>query len=269
MFDFLNHTFMVYALLLGLALGVAAALISPFLVLNRQSMIADGLSHVAFSGVIFGLLLFNQPLYFAIPFAIIAVIAITYLGQLQTIEFDSAIGVISVFALAIGLITISLSDGFNRSIESLLVGSILSVTLFEVIFSLILVALTLGFILMFYRPLLSITYDPVFAEFSGAKIDVLRYGLAILTAIFVVVGVRSVGMLLISAFIIFPSLVASQLSKSFKNTLIIGVIIAIFTVFLGITISYHFDIPTGSTIAVIYTFELILFLTIRKFIRRT
>src|SRR5690554_7046579 len=109
--DFFSQGFMVYALIIGLALGLGAALLSPFLVLNNKSMIADGLSHVAFTGMIFGLLVFpNQPIYLALPIAIVASIAITYISKIKMIESDAAIGVVSAFTLAVGLITVSVSD---------------------------------------------------------------------------------------------------------------------------------------------------------------
>jgi zinc transport system permease protein len=258
---------MIYALILGLSLGLAAALISPFLVLNHQSMIADGLSHVAFAGIIFGLLLFDEPIYFALPFVIGAAFLITYLGNLKMISHDASIGVVSAFSLAIGLIAVTLSSGFNRSIESLLVGSILTVTLFDVLFSVGLFLLILSFVLIFYRPLLSITYDSSYAKIKGIKYNFLRYGLSAITAAFIVIGIRSTGMLLISAFIIFPSLIASQFAKSFRQTITFGLILSLITIFIGITFAYHLDIPVGSSIVVIYTVILIAAIGFRKILK--
>lgn len=264
MFDFLSYSFMQYALILGLAIGLATALISPFLVLSNQAMIADGLSHVSFTGIIFGLLLFDQPIYFAIIYSVIGALIISFLSQQKMIKQDSAIGVVSAFSLAIGLIVVSLSDGFNRSIESLLVGSILTVGLTEVIVSLIILLLVTLFVVFNYRRLLSITYDNNYAKFSGIKYHLLKYMLAAITAVIVVVGVRTVGMLLISAFIIFPALIASQISKSFKHTLIISLISAFITVFISIFISFHLNIPTGSTIVVLYSLILIVSIFYRR-----
>lgn len=264
MFDFLNHTFMIYALLLGLFISVSAAMISPYIVLSNQSMIADGLSHIAFTGIIIGILVSSQPFYFAIPFSIIASILITFLGEQKMIEKDSAIGVISSFSLAIGLVVVSLSSGFNNSIEALLVGSILTVSLFDVIASILLLILITVFILIFYRKLLSITYDETYSRFKKVHYRLFKYLLSSLTAIFIVVGVRSVGMLLISTFIIFPSLIASQLSKSFFQTIILGIISAVFAVFVGVTTSYHLDIPTGSSIVLVYVVLLIISIGYRK-----
>ncbi len=268
MFDFFTEEFMQSALLLGLSLAIAAAFLSPYLVLSHQAMIADGMAHISFTGIAIGLLLSTQPLYFAIPFAILASITITFLAEKGNLQNDAAISVVSAFSLAIGIIIIRLFKGFNRSIESLLVGSILTVMKSELVLPMILMTITIVFVILCYRPLLAMTYDPEYAKFTGVRTNLLRYGLSILTAVFVVVGVKTVGILLISAYTVFPSLIAGQFSRSFKYTLFGGVITAVISTFIGITISYHLDIPPGSTIVVVYSFGLVLAYALKKTLRR-
>lgn len=268
LFNLFKYDFLILALVLGLAVGISAALISPFIVLNHQSNIADGLSHIGFTGIVFGSLLFNQPLYFAIPFAIVASFLIFWLSKLKMMESDSAIGIVSTFALAIGLIALNIFDGVDFKVEEVLVGQILTVTLTEVIVSIVLLAIVLVFILIMYRRLLLTTYDETFAKFKKSKVNLTRYLLSALTAVFVVMGVRTVGMLLISAFVVFPSLIASQLSKSFKNTLIISTIIAFAVIISGFLVSVLFDLPTGATIVVIYTITLLFAIGYRKVLRK-
>lgn len=269
--DFFSQGFMVYALIIGLALGLGAALLSPFLVLNNKSMIADGLSHVAFTGMIFGLLVFpNQPIYLALPIAIVASIAITYISKIKMIESDAAIGVVSAFTLAVGLITVSVADGgFNQSIESLLTGAILSTSTLDVILAIVAFVIVVIFVLLFYRKLISSSYDPLFAKFSKVKHNLLNYLLSALVATFIVVGVRTIGMLLISSFIIFPSLIAAQVSNSFKQNIFIGFITAFIVITTGMFVSFELDLPTGSTIVVIYAIFLLLAILYRKFLRRS
>jgi|SRR5690554_5073209 len=269
--DFFSQGFMVYALIIGLALGLGAALLSPFLVLNNKSMIADGLSHVAFTGMIFGLLVFpNQPIYLALPIAIVASIAITYISKIKMIESDAAIGVVSAFTLAVGLITVSVADGgFNQSIESLLTGAILSTSTLDVILAIVAFVIVVIFVLLFYRNLISSSYDPLFAKFSKVKHNLLNYLLSALVATFIVVGVRTIGMLLISSFIIFPSLIAAQVSNSFKQNIFIGFITAFIVITTGMFVSFELDLPTGSTIVVIYAIFLLLAILYRKFLRRS
>lgn len=269
MFSFLQYTFMVYALILAILIALAAALLSPFLVLSKQSLIADGMAHIAFTGVVIGLLFSNEPLYIALPFAVIAALAITFLSEKARLDNDAAIGVVSVFALALGLIIISVSDGFNRSVESLLVGSLLTVTVPELIGASVLALLVIAFILFFYRKLLVTTFDPTYAKFSGIHTRFLKYALSALTAIFVVVGVRAIGALLISAFILFPTLIARQITRSFNATLYTGIIFALVATFLGIVLSYHLALPTGPTIIMVFSGFLVLsFATNKIFLRK-
>jgi len=267
MFDYLKETFMQNALLLGVALSISAAFLSPYLVLNNKALIADGMSHISFTGIIIGLLFSDQPLYFAIPFAILTSILITFLTQSKTMQGDVAIGVVSVFSLALGFIIINASTGFNRSIEQMLVGNILTVTTSEVIISIILMFIIMAFVLLLYRPLLSLTYDLDYARFTGVKTSILNYLLSSLTALFIVIGVRTIGILLISAYIIFPALISSQIAKSFKNTLLIGVGLSVITIIFGLLLSYHLDWPSSSTIVVVYTLFFVVAFIIGK-IRR-
>ena len=268
MFDFLQYEYIQYALLIGVALGVSAAFLSPYLIFTQQALIADGLAHVSFTGITIGILVGNQPLYFAIPFAIIATILIKYLSQIKNINGDAAIGVVSSVALAAGLIIISQSAGFNRSIEGMLVGSILTTTKTDLYVAYIVAALVIGFVIFFYRPLLSLTYDYEYAKFSKVKTNFLSYGIAVLTSLFVVIGVNTIGTLLISSLIIFPALIASQFGKNFTSILSIGSIVSLFTIISGIIIAHFLGMPAGSTIVIIYAVLLIIAMGSKKLIRR-
>lgn len=269
--DFFSQRFLIYALLISLNLGLGAALLSPFLVFNRQSNIADGLSHVAFTGIIVGMLSVpSQPLIIALPIAIAASIGITFLGNLKMIEQDSSIGVISALFLAAGLIIISVSGGgFSKDIDSLLRGVILSTNTLDVVFSLLALFVILIFVLLNYRKLISISYDTTYAKFSKVKYSLLKYTLSALTAVFIVLGVRTIGMLLISSFIIFPALIGSQVARSFKQTILISSLSAIVVIILGAFISFGLDLPFGSTIVVVYGVVLFVLIIIRKAAKRT
>lgn len=264
MLELFNHTFMIYAFLLGLGLAISAAFLSPFLVLNHQSMIADGLSHVAFTGVILGFLFSGQPLYFAIPFVVLASFLITFLSDQAHLNNDAAISVVSSVSLAIGLIIATMGSGFNRSIESLLVGSILTVTSVEIILSWILVLIVTLFVILNYRTLLSMTYDLEYAKFSKKPTKLLRYTLSAITALFVVVGVRTVGTLLIAAFTVFPALIASQITIGFKRALFYGILASAISMVLGIVISYYLNMPTGSTVVLLYAMALMFAYGLKK-----
>lgn len=268
MFDLLQYDFIVNALFIGITLALSASLLSPYLVLNQQAMIADGLAHVSFAGLVLGILLSNEALYIAIPFVMIASLFIKYLSTTDKMNGDAAIGLVASVSFAIGLILIKKGSGFNISVESMLVGNIFTATKADMILSSIVSLLILGFVVMFYRPLFLMTYDLNYAKFSKVKTNLLGYGLSLLTAAFIVIGVRTIGTLLISALIVFPSIISSQWTKSFKMTLLLGMISSLIIVVLGIFIAHPLEIPVGSTIVVIYTILLIILMILKKVLRR-
>jgi len=267
MIDLLQYDFIQRAILIGIALAISAAMLSPFLVLNQQAMIADGLAHVSFAGIILGILLSNEPLMIAIPFVMIASLFIKYLSTTKSMNGDAAIGLVSSVAFAIGLILVKKGRGFNISIESMLVGNIFTATATDMLLSLLVAALAIVFILVFYRKLFLITYDLDYAKFSKVQVTLLGYLLSGLTAFFIVVGVRTIGTLLISALVVFPSVISSQLTRSFKNTLLFGVISSLSIVILGIFVAHPLAIPVGSTIVVMYAILLILIFIIKKVVK--
>lgn len=268
MFDFLQYGFIQHAFIIGIALALSASLLSPFLVLNQQALIADGLAHVSFAGIILGMVLYNEPVYIAIPFVMAASLLIKYLSTKKTINGDAAIGLVSALSFAIGLIIVKKGQGFNISIESLLVGNIFTATNAELILSIVITVIIALYILFLYRPLLMMTYDESYAKFAKVKTTLLGYVLAGLTAFFIVIGVRTIGTLLISALVIFPSVISSQLTKSFKNTLILGIVSSFIIVILGIFIAHPLQIPVGSTIVVIYSVLLLSLILIKTLVRR-
>lgn len=268
MADFLQYGFIQNAILIGVALALSAALLSPFLVLNQQAMIADGLAHVSFAGVILGVILSGEPLFVAVPFVMLASLIIKYLSTTKTINGDAAIGLVSSVSFAVGLILVKKGQGFSISIESMLVGNIFTATATDMMLSVIITFLIVGFIGAFYRPLFLMTYDMNYAKFSKVKVQLLGYVLAALTSVFIVIGVRTIGTLLISALVVFPSIISSQWSKSFKNTLLLGIASSLVIVLFGIFIAHPLEIPVGSTIVVIYALVLLVSIVAKSLLRR-
>lgn len=264
MFEIFSYQFMINAFIVGILISISASLLSPFLVLKGQSMIADGLAHTSFLGFVIGILLINQPIWIAILITVIASLLIRLLIEKTNISPDSAVAVISAATFSIGLILISLFDGFNISIEAVMVGSILTSTLTEILISLVLMILIIIFVLVFYRSLYKITYDDEYVKMSKTKYRLLNYILYLLTAILIVIGVKSVGALLVSSLIIFPTLISTQYKLSFSKTIILGIIVSIITMFIGIYSSYYLDIPTGSTIVIINLLVLIISFIYKK-----
>ncbi|PZM83724.1 hypothetical protein DLH72_03515 [Candidatus Gracilibacteria bacterium] len=237
------------AILVGLFISVSAVLVSPFLVLNKQSMIADGMSHASFLGFIIALLFMNEPIYIALIITAVFSVILRFIIRNTNIEGDSAIGIISSVAFSIGLIIIS-KKNFNVSVDSLIEGNLLAAKNFDVIVSGIVLTVTALFVTIYYRQLLSTTFDEEYTKFNKINGSLLGYIISILVSVLIVVSVRQVGALLTSSLIILPTTIATQFKKNFSKTLIISLLASISSFIIAFFISILFDLNPGPVIVV-------------------
>lgn len=247
----LTTSFVLKAILVGILVAINASLLGIFLVLKKHSMIGEGLAHVSFATIAIALFLGITPLYVSLPLVTIASILILKLTEKTHIHADSAIGLVASFSVALGYIIASTTSGFSINLSSYLFGSILLVTNTEVYLALILTIIVTATVLYFYHSFFALTYDEEYAEVLGLKTKFLNYLLSILTSFTIVLGINVVGTMLISSLIIFPTVTALQIAKSFKTTIIISLIVSISSIFLGIILSIIINTPTGATIVVL------------------
>lgn len=262
------YEFVWIAFISGALLGIGSAFLSPFLVLSNKSLIADGLSHTSFTGIIIGLIFSNQPIWIALVFTVLASLLITFVSKRLKTGGDTAIGMIGTVSMAIGFIIVSVREGFNQSIETLLVGNIFTISYLEVGLIVGIVVLIVLYVLLLYPKLISSLYDHEFAKFQKIKVDLNDYILSILIALLVVVGVKAVGILLMSSLVIFPTLIARNFSTSFKQNLFIGVGISVVTIIIGIIIAHYLEVPAAATIVCLYGIILIFSFIFGKLTRR-
>lgn len=249
--DILQYTFIQRAYLAGSFIAVLCAMLGLFLVLRRLSLIGDGLAHVSFGAIALGLLLGVYPFYAAIPVVVIGSYFILKLTQRAKVYGDAAIGIISSLGIAVGVILASLSRGFNVDLFSYLFGNILAISTYEVYLSIGLSLAVLFTIVLIYNDLFSVTFDEEFARITGIRTDRINLVLTFLTAVTVVLAIKVVGILLVSALLIIPAATALQIARGFKGAMILSVLDAIISVLLGITISFFLDLPAGATIVMI------------------
>ncbi len=258
--ELIQYNFILKALLVGCFVALSCSFIGVFLVLKRLSLIGDGLAHIAFASVSLSLLLSSSPLFFSVPISVFSSILILRLTKTTQISGDSAIGLVSATAVAVGVLIASMGKGFNVDLFSYLFGNILIIENVDVIISIAISIFVLVIILLHYNSIFAVIYDEDFAITMGIKVNTINYIIAILTAITVVVGIHVVGIMLISSMIIFPAVTALQMGKGFKQTILISSIISVGSVIVGIFISLIIDTPTGATIvllnAIIFAFIL-------------
>ena len=246
--SYFSYKFVLYAFIVGALVSLCASLLGVSLVLKRCSMIGDGLSHVSFGALAIAAVLGFAPLVFSIPIVIVAAVILIKGSQSKKISGDSAIAMISSASLALGVIVISLTKGMNTDISSYMFGSLTAMSETDVVLSIVLSVLVLVFYFFFFNRIFAITFDESFARASGIKTGRLENTLAVVTAVTIVIGMRVIGAMLISALVIFPALTAMRLFKSFRSVCIAAAIISVACAFIGICLSCLFSIPTGASI---------------------
>lgn len=257
----LQYSFIQKAFLAGSFVAITCSFLGLFLVLRKMSLIGDGLSHVSFGAIALGLYFGLYPFYIAVPVVMLASILILKISQKAQLYGDAAIGIVSAVGIASGVILASLSNGFNVDLFSYLFGNILAISANEALLSVMLSLVVLLTIYFFYWDLFSATFDEEYAKTTGIKTDFINSLLTVLTAITVVLSVKVVGIMLVSALLILPSVTALQVSRKFKTALFLGGLFSIISVLAGITLSFILDLPAGATIvminAVFFIFALI------------
>ncbi len=245
----LSREYIRNAFVVGITMSICGALLGVSLVLKKHSMIGDGLSHVGFGAVAVAACMGWAPLAFAIPIVMASSFLILWLANKNKIFGDSAIAVFSTLALAIGYAAIELGEGVNFNVSSYLYGSLLGVGKTEVIISLVVMVIVVALYILLYNRIFSVTFDETFAKSTGTKTLLINCVIAVLTSLTVVIGMKVMGALLITALIIFPTLSARQIFKTFKGVTIFAVIASVISFSLGLLLACIIgNLPIGSSI---------------------
>jgi zinc transport system permease protein len=249
--ELFQYDFMIKALIVGGFLSLSCAILGFFLVMKRYALIGDGLAHVCFATTSLAVILAASPLVITLPLVTLSAFGIIKLNEKAGLHGDAAIGLMSSLSVAVGVCIASLSKGFNVDIMSTLFGSILVLTQTDVIVAGLLCVIIVGGLLAYYPKLLAISYDSEFSTVSGLPVKRINTIVMMFTAITLAIGIRLVGTMLISSLLIFPAVTALQLSKSFKQSIILACMLALFCAGAGVIGSYILNIPTGACIVLL------------------
>ena len=248
------YPFVRYALIVGVLIALCSSLLGVTLVLKRFSFIGDGLSHVAFGAMaIAAVLNLTNRMIIVLPVTVICAILLLRTGQNTRIKGDAAIAMISVGALALGYLLMSMfstSANLSGDVCGALFGStsILTLTKGEVRLCIGLSVLVLLFYGLFYHRIFDVTFDETFSRATGTAVEAINLVIAVITAVIIVLAMNLVGSLLISALIIFPALAAMRLFRSFLSVTLFAAVLSITCALAGIIISILASTPVGSTI---------------------
>ena len=253
-----NYDFMVRAAVAGVAIAVSAGLIGLPLVLRRNAMIGDGLSHVGFAVFAVAAVLGIAPLQFAIPIVILTSFLMFKFSERARIGGDAIIALVSASALAVGVLVVSLG-GVNMDINSYLFGSILAVSEADMIASLIATVVVIVFFVLCYHQIFAMSFDAKFASSVGVKTKYYELVFAVLCSVVIVLGMKIAGALLVSSLLVFPCVTARYAARSFREVTIMSAILAVVGFVIGLVLSYVLSVPTGATIVLTNLVMLIIF----------
>ncbi|SEQ28234.1 metal ABC transporter permease [Piscibacillus halophilus] len=261
-YELLRNTFYT-----GLLVGLIAPLLGAFIVVRRQSMIADGLSHVTLAGLAFGLfmqkkytLLMFAPFHTGILFSIIGALIIENLRDVYKAFQEIAIPIILSVGVGLSIVFIALADGINTDIYTYLFGSIAAISSSDLRLIIFISLLVIIFIFVCYKDLFALSFDSEFAIVSGVKSKTLNFVFILMTALVISASIRIVGVLLVSALMTLPVATGMRIAKSFKQTIFYSIIYGEIAVIVGLITGYYFEIPPGGTIVI--TSALLLGLTL-------
>ena len=247
----LEHEFMRLALASGAVVGVLAPAVGFFLVQRRQSLVGDGIGHVAFAGVAAGLLLDVSPVATALVAAVLGGVAIELLRSRGGTAGDQALALVFYTGIALGVVLVSQAGALDVDLFQYLFGSILTVTRTDLAVIAILGAVGLATVGVLYRVLAGVAVDEEGARVAGVPIGALNVAVATLAAVTVALSMRVVGILLVAALMVLPVTAATRVAWSMRSAFLLSLAIGLVSALAGITISYYADLPPGGTIVLV------------------
>ena len=250
--EFLSYDFMQRALLAALLVGLTAPTVGVYLVQRRLALIGDGLGHVALAGVAIGVLTSQAPVLTALVLAVLGALVLELVRAHGRTSGDVALAIMFYGGIAGGVVIISQAPGGTPgNLNAFLFGAITTTTGTDVAVFALLCALVLAVTLGLSRYLFAVSNDEEYAVASGLPVLRLNLLLVVVTAMTVVVSMRVIGLLLISALMILPIASAQLLASSFRQTVAIGVGIGVAVSVSGVTLSFYADTPSGGTIVLL------------------
>ena len=251
---YLSYPFVRYALITGLLISLCSSLLGVTLVLKRFAFLGDGLSHVAFGAMAVAAVLHTREnMLVVLPVTVLAAVILLKGGKRSFLKGDSAIAMISVSALALGYLLLNLfpaSSNVSGDVCTTLFGStsILTLRKSEVILTVVLSLLVVLLFGFFYHKIFAVTFDEDFARACGTPADACNTLIAVVIAVIIVLAMKLVGSLLISALIVFPALSAMRLCRSFLSVTLSSVLISLLCTGAGLLAAILIGTPVGSTI---------------------
>ncbi len=252
------------ALVAGFLLAILAGIVGVFSSIRKSTFFGDAIAHSALAGVALGLFFNVNPLLSAAIYAVIISVALPWFKKQTGFSFDSLLGILLPVSMGLGVIIFALLPGYQPNLLSFLFGNLLAVTSTDLYFLLGLFVVVVGALPFFGRKLLFVSLDPEQAQLLGIPVAFYELVYHFLIALTVVSGVRLVGVVLINAFLVIPSMVVSLHARSLQQLFVLTPVVAFLSVVGGLFLSVIFNLPSGATIAVFSGFVFLCSVSVKK-----
>ena len=254
MVDMLSHGFMQRALVAGLIVGTLCAVVSVFVVLKKLSFIGAGISHSAFGGMALGALFGVNLTFSAMAFCVGVALLIGWLSRRGGVSEDVGIGVVFSSSMAMGVVALGFSGDYTVDLFSYLFGSILAVSNSDVALAGGTLAVALVVVVALFKELLAYCFDEEWAMVRGINTRLIQDILMVLLAVTVVVSIKLLGIILVSALLVIPGAVGRVLSENYRGQMALSLAVAQVSTVAGLYISYRFDVASGASVALVAAF---------------
>ena len=248
LFEPYGFQFFQHGIIVATIAGALCGLLGVFVVLRGMSYIGHGLSHAVFGGAAASAVIGINFFIGAGIWGIVSGVLIARVARRRVLGADAAIGVVTTASFALGLALMNRYGQASKSIEAVLFGSVLGVKVADIVAVSLVAVFALAVIVVWYRKLLFSTFDPDVAQVSGVNVSVVEVVLLSLLSLTILVTMRVIGTLLISALLVIPAAAARMTTNSFSKLLWISPLIGAVTCFVGMNLSYHLDTSASATI---------------------
>ncbi|WP_051904493.1 metal ABC transporter permease [Hippea jasoniae] len=255
---------LVRACLIGVLLAIPLAFMSYFVVMRKMTFAGVGIAHSAFGGIALNFLLGLSSFVFPVLFCLLASLFIGFMYKRGGFSEDSVIDVVFVFSMAFGVFVLSLSEGYSANIMGILFGDILSVANSDLLLVASVFLLGMLFVSYFFSQLQIITYNEELARINGVKVDFLYYLFWAVLSILIVFSIKLIGIILVNAFLVLPTLTGLNISRGYRGVIVVGVLVSVVSIIAGVLISYLLNTPAGATIVLLFVVLWLISFAFRK-----
>lgn len=260
----LSYDFVQNALLAGILISIAAGIIGSLVVVNRITFLAGGIAHSSYGGIGLAIFLGLPVLLGATLFAVLSAIFIAFITLNNRTRIDSVIGMMWAFGMAIGIVFVDLTPGYNVDLMSYLFGSIIAVSTEDIWYMVSLDVIIIALVSFFYKQILAVSYDSEFAKLRGISVKFFYTLILILASLCVVAAIRVVGLILVIALLTIPTYLAEIFVSRLSSMMIVSALFAVFFTISGLVISYFYDISSGASIIIVGVLTLCLVKLFKK-----